>query len=164
MTQQEAENYETAISTKEVVSIIWNGMCISKISFGGTNSSELQLITQNNERYSIKKNADGLFAFSDRKFSNASFPSGAATRDVPPTIYFQKKGVKIVPSVSLVGAGSTNVLFRVEPDGTKSKAFDVLGNGEAVAPALILYSSTANSTKKFRITVDDSGTLKATEI
>ena len=29
---------------------------------------------------------------------------------------------------------------------------------------LIMNSSTANSTKKFRITVDDSGTLKATEV
>ena len=164
MTQQEAKNYRTAISTKEVVFIIWNGMCISKISFGGTNSSELQLITQNNEYYSIKKNADGLFAFSDMEFSTASFPSGAVTGDIPPTIYFQKKGIKIVPSMALAGAGSTDVLFQVEPDGSKSKAFEVLGNGEAVAPALILYSSTANSTKKFKITVDDSGTLKATEV
>ena len=60
-------------------------------------------------------------------------------------------------------------MFRVQPDGakhpdgTKSKAFEVLGNGEAVAPALILYSSTANSTKKFRITVDDSGVIFATD-
>lgn len=29
---------------------------------------------------------------------------------------------------------------------------------------LILYSSTANSTKKFKITVDDTGTISATEI
>ena len=164
MTQQEARNYGIAISTKEVVFIIWNGMCISNISFGGTTGSDLQLITQNNEYYSITKNADGLFAFSDRKFSVASFPNDWATGDVPPTIYFNKKGIKIVPSRSLAGAGSTDVLFRVEPDGTKSKAFKVLGNGEAVAPAFILYSSTANSTKKFKITVDDSGALTATEV
>ena len=29
---------------------------------------------------------------------------------------------------------------------------------------MMINSSTANSTKKFKITVDDSGTLKATEI
>ena len=160
MTQQEAENYRTAISTEEVVFIIWNGMCISKISFGGTNSIDLQLTTQNNGHYSIKKNADGLFAFSDREFSTASFPNDWATGDAPPTIHFNKKGIKITPG----GVGSTDVLFKVQSKGTKSKDFDVLGNGEAVAPALILYSSTANSTKKFKITVDDSGTLKATEI
>lgn len=37
-------------------------------------------------------------------------------------------------------------------------------DGEVSGFALILYSSTAGSTKQFRITVDDSGTLKATEI
>jgi hypothetical protein len=84
MTQQEAENYETAISTKEVVFIIWNGMCISEISFGGTPDLKLILTTQNGEVYFIEKNAEGLFAFSNRKFSTASFPSGAETGDDPP--------------------------------------------------------------------------------
>ncbi len=37
-------------------------------------------------------------------------------------------------------------------------------SGKTGGSAIILRSSTANSTKKFRITVDDSGTLKATEI
>lgn len=160
MTQQEAENYGTAVSTKEVVFIIWNGMCISEISFGGTPNLKLLLTTQNGEVYFIEKNADGLFAFSDRKFSTASFPSGAETGDDPPTIHFYKKSIQITPS----GVGSKDILFQVAANGAKSKAFDVLGNGEAVAPALILYSSTANSTKKFRITVDDNGTLTATEI
>lgn len=36
--------------------------------------------------------------------------------------------------------------------------------GETGGSAIILQSSTANSTKRFRITVDDSGTLKATEV
>ena len=160
MTQQEAGNYKTAISTKEVSFIIWNGMCISEISFGGTPDLNLLLTTQNGEVYFIEKNADGLFAFSDRKFSTASFPNGAETGDDPPTIHFYKKSIQITPS----GVGSTDILFQVRTNGAKSKAFDVLGNGEAVAPALILYSSTANSTKKFRITVDDSGTLKATKV
>ena len=165
MTQQEAENYETAISTNEVVFIIWNGMCISKISFGGTNSIDLRLITQNGETYFITKNGDGLFAFSDRKLSRAAFPNSVSMGDeVAQVTAF---GKKVAISSNLIFAdvvGSTDVLFQVEPDGTKSKAFEVLGNGEAVAPALILYSSTANSTKQFRITVDDSGTLKATEV
>lgn len=164
MTQQEAGNYRTAISTKEVVFIIWNEMCISDISFQGTNGSELKLTTQNGEAYLITKNSDGLFAFSDRKFSTASFPRGAVTGDVPSTINFHKKEISIYPSSTRDAVGSTDVLFKVQPDGIKSKAFEVLGNGEAVAPAIILYSSTAGSTKKFRITVDDSGTLTATEV
>lgn len=36
--------------------------------------------------------------------------------------------------------------------------------GSSYITGLLLKSSTANSTKKFKITVDDSGTLKATEI
>ena len=158
MTQQEAENYRTAISTKEVAFIIWNGMCISGI-YGATTGFDLQLTTQNGEVYSIKKNTNGLFAFSGRKFSEATFPNGAMTGDVyPPTINFYKEKIRISPDATHAGVGSTDVLFQVQPNGTKSKAFDVLGNGEAVAPAIILYSSTADSTKKFRITVDDSGT------
>ena len=164
MTQQEAENYRTAISTKEVAFIIWNGMCISGIDFGGTTGSDLRLTTQNGEVYLIKKNAGGLFAFSSRKLNEAKFPNSVAVGDTHAKIDVYNGKVIISKSSIPSVVGSTDVLFQVEPDGTKSKAFDVLGNGEAVAPALILYSSTANSTKQFRITVDDSGTLKATEI
>ena len=36
--------------------------------------------------------------------------------------------------------------------------------GEFIGEALVLYSSTDKSTKKFKITVDDSGTISATEV
>ena len=98
---------------------------------------------------------------SDSRFViNSTTREISTTSDDPPTIHFYKKSIQITPS----GVGSTDILFQVRTNGTKSKSFDVLGNGEAVAPAIILYSSTANSTKKFRITVDDSGTLKATKV
>ena len=38
---------------------------------------------------------------------------------------------------------------------------NVVRNGDK---AIYLYSSTADSTKQFKITVDDSGTISATEI
>ena len=38
---------------------------------------------------------------------------------------------------------------------------DYIANGDK---AIILTSSTDNSTKKFKITVDDAGTLSATEL
>ena len=38
---------------------------------------------------------------------------------------------------------------------------DYMANGDK---AIILTSSTANSTKKFKITVDDTGALSATEV
>ena len=164
MTQQEAGNYKNAISTKEVAFIIWNGMCISGISFGGTTGSDLQLTTQNGEVYFIQKNANGLFAFSGRKFNIANCPNSVALGDTHTGIDIRNNKVIISKSSISTAVGSTDVLFLVKPDGTKSKAFEVLGNGEAVTPALILYSSTADSAKKFRITVDDSGTLTATEV
>ena len=163
MTQQEAENYQYEISTNEVVFIIWNGFCISDIGFGGTTGYDLQLATQNGENYRITKNTDGLFALSDRKFSNAFFPNGGETGDNVASISASGKKIRILPGAIYSDVGSTDALFQVQSDGTKSKNFSVLGNGEAVAPALILYSSTADSTKKFRITVDDTGELSTTD-
>ena len=162
MTQQEAENYRTAILRREVVFIIWGDICIKYIQFNGIDN-DLLLITQNEEIYLITKNGDGLFAFSNRKLHRAAFPNSVAFGDNYAGIDVYNGKVIISKSSISTGVGSTDVLFQVRPNGTKSKAFDVLGNGEAVAPALILYSSTAGSTKKFRITVDDSGNLTATE-
>ena len=164
MTQQEAKNYRNKISTNEVVFIIWDGICISRINFGGTTGHDLQLTTQNGETYLITKNADGLFAFSDRKFSTALLPGGRGAGDSTSALYFNRQKIFIGQSTIHAGVGSTDTVFQVQPNGTKSKSFGVLGNGEAVAPALILYSSTADSTKKFRITVDDTGAISATEV
>lgn len=170
MTQQEAENYITAISTKEVVFIIWGSLYISRISVDTVTDSTgasvvyLTVYTPNGESYEIAQNSEGLFKLGDRKLSIAYFPVYNITGEKNPNIIIKNNQLNIAPFTSSDGVGTTDILFSVEPDGTKSKDFDVLGNGEAVAPALILYSSTANSTKKFKITVDDSGTLTATEV
>lgn len=164
MTQQEAGNYYNKLVENKVAFIIWGGLCIEQIAFGGTTGRDLQLTTQNGERYSITKNDDGLYAFSDRKFSNALFPRGMIQGDRAPSIYFYKEEIRIGPGTIHAGVGSTDTFLQVESNGTKSKSFKVLGNGEAVTQALILYSSTADSTKKFRITVDDTGTISATEV
>ena len=100
----------------------------------------------------------------DRMFSSAVIPSNTTMGDITPSFHIAHNILEICPDSVRVGVGSTDVLFQVQPNGTKSKDFNVLGNGEAVTPALILYSSTADSTKKFRVTVDDSGTISATEV
>ena len=164
MTEQEAEDYYNEILGNEVVFIIWDGMCISGINFVGTNGHDLQLTTQSGETYLITKNDDGLFALSDMKLYRALFPNSVAMGYNVISINVSEKKISIFPKIISSGVGSADALFRVESNGTESKAFEVLGNGEAVTPALILYSSTADSTKKFRITVDDSGTLTATEV
>ena len=161
MTQQEVENYKVAIGTKEVVFIIWDNICIKRILPDGNN---LRLETQNGETYLITKNGDGLFAFSDRKLYSAVFPNSISMGDKVVRVTVNGKKIIISSNSISSGVGSTDALFSVHSNGAKSKYFEVLGNGEAVAPALILYSSTPNSTKKFRITVDDSGTISANEV
>lgn len=157
MTEEDVQNYIKAYSERKVVFIIWFDMCI--VGLDNDDTDEIILTTQNGGLYSIVSNNQGLFFYRDREFISARFPT-----DKKFGVYVDKKVTKIFPSTFYSDVGTTNIVFEVRPDGMKSKSFEVLGNGEAVTPALILYSSTANSTKKFRITVDDSGALTATEI
>ena len=161
MTKQEVENYYNAFSAEQIAFVIWGNLHIKFIYLNG---STLDLTLENEEYYSIKENDDGLFNYNDRIFSTAYFPINYVNTDKTLQIICKKNNISISPYSYSNGVGSTDTLFTVKPNGTKSKNFDVLGNGEAVTPAIILYSSTANSTKKFRVTVDDSGTLKATEV
>ena len=52
-----------------------------------------------------------------------------------------------------------NGVFSGTGNSTKSNAFEVKNDGSIIVP-----SSTSGSTKKFKITVDDSGTISATEV
>ena len=166
MTEEEARNYQRAILRKDVVFIIWDLVCIENIEVTEESSEiTLYITTQNGEVFLIEKNDEGLFDLIDRRFIDLCLIRNNNTIRDPDVANIQVYSNKVVvlPKSFHSGTGTTNVMFEVKPDGTKSKAFDVLGNGEAVTPALILYSSTADSTKKFRITVDDSGTISATE-
>ena len=163
MTEQEAENYNSAMKRTEIVFIKWFDLNISCIEVVRAADTTLNLKTTNNEMYEITLNNDGLFNFDDKRFVYAGLPDNP---DSIPYISISKntKRVTIEQNSIISGEGTTDILFRVNSNGRESKDFDVLGNGEAVAPAIILYSSTANSTKKFRVTVDDSGNLTATEV
>ena len=60
MTEQEAENYAMAIFRGDLVFIIWDGICIESIYLdGGDNERTLPIVTQNGEKFSIKKNDEG---------------------------------------------------------------------------------------------------------
>ena len=169
MTEQEFQNYESAILSRKVVFIKWGHLCISGLGSGripdstGAYVDFISITIINGEQYRIVKNSEGVFDLADMKISIANFPYNRLTGDRSSGIAVGKK-VTISDGLISSGVGSTSALFEVEPNGMKSKAFEVRGNGEAVTPALILYSSTADSTKKFRITVDDSGTISATEV
>lgn len=163
MTKQEAVNYTSAFLGGEIAFVVW-GTTFHIKGIYYVSGSTLDLVLENNESYSITENDEGLFNYNDRILTSASFPANYASTNMVLKIYCKKDNISISPYRNSNGVGSTNALFTVKPDGTKSKNFDVLGNGEAVTPAIILYSTTANSTKKFRVTVDDSGNLTATEI
>ena len=170
MTKEEAENYIRVLSKGEAVFISWKSLCIYRISISTATDSTgapvvyLSLHIPNGEIYKIAQNSEGLFSLGDRKLSQVNFPAYKANGEKNPNIRIINNKVNIFPSEVWIGVGTTDTLFSVNTNGTKSKRFDVLGNGEAVAPAFILYSSTPNSTKKFRITVDDSGTISTTEV
>ena len=161
MTEQEAQNYMTAISTKEVGIVMWGGLYIRSFL---TEDGYMYITTINGEEYSIKKNNEGVFSLANKGFDSAVFPYNALSTESYFMFKIGQENVGVERSDPTSGVGTAVTMFYVKPTGTKSKAFEVLGNGEAVAPALILYSSTANSTKKFRITVDDNGTISATEV
>ncbi len=164
MTEEEANNYSRALSKGEDVFIIWDYICISEISISGASVVYLTLHIPNGEIYEIAQNSEGLFSLGDRKLLRVNFPAYKITGEKNPDIGIVNNKVNIFPPQVWVGVGTTDILFSVNANGTKSKDFNVLGNGEAVTPALILYSSTPDSTKKFRITVDDTGTISANEV
>ena len=163
MTKQEAVNYTSAFLGGEIALMIWGAMLHIKTIYY-VSGSTLSLVLENVESYEITENNEGVFNYNDRILTSASFPANCTSTNKALQIYCKKDNISISPHSYSSGVGSTNALFTVKPNGTKSKNFDVLGNGEAVTPAIILYSSTAGSTKKFRVTVDDSGTIKATEV
>lgn len=70
----------------------------------------------------------------------------------------------VSPYYNYVGIGTDAVIFEVKSDGREGKGFQVLGTGAICTPSVILHSTTPDSTKKFRIVVDDNGTLGAVEV
>ena len=70
-----------------------------------------------------------------------------------------RNGVCAVGMWSVINANTMFVVGNGTGDLARSNAFEVTTDGGIIVP-----SSTPNSTKKFKITVDDSGTLTATEV
>lgn len=70
-----------------------------------------------------------------------------------------RNGVGAVGMWSVIGANTMFVVGNGTGDITRSNAFEVTQDGGIIVP-----SSTSGSTKKFKITVNDSGTISATEV
>lgn len=84
-----------------------------------------------------------------------------------PYVGFKKdECVYVDPSNYYSSAPTTDTIFRVKNNcfSKESHSFEVRGDSSIVTDYIIMRSSTAGSTKKFKITVDDTGTLSATEV
>ena len=78
------------------------------------------------------------------------------------------------PFVYYGGSAPINNFYWITADTATSHTIKVMRQQETITPmsadfmpvvdGVIILSSTADSTKKFKITVDDSGTIKATEV
>lgn len=67
-----------------------------------------------------------------------------------------------------LAALSVNTLADTEPSGYYTSVYsgEQIDNavGDVISGNIVIPSSTSGSTKKFRITVDDAGTVTATEV
>lgn len=127
----------------------------------------------NGERYKIPVNSDGVYGLDDISYGHLSFgklsypdtESGAVTHSNASLNFQSLEPVTVEPWSRYSGASVETPLFKVEKNGkTSGQNFEVLGDGTVKAYSVILPSSTEGSSKKFKITVDDSGTISATEV
>ena len=114
------------------------------------------------ETYAMES-ASHAEGYSTRANGNCSHTEGYGTQADDPNMHVQGRSNKSTSGYAhVVGNGSS---FYERSD---AHTLDWDGNawyaGTVEGTALIIKSSTADSTKRFMITVDDSGTLKATEI
>ena len=155
---------ETAQSTANNALTIENGG-ISKGVIGGTTIKATSSPSTN--KYSASLNYQGLYFYIDsadvqytRIDSNGYSVFG----------YINTKHITLSPGID----SSVDAYILIESDDTKSVSIRANGEITVVNPdntlelvgatALIVKSSTPNSTKKFRITVDDTGTISTTEV
>ena len=127
----------------------------------------------------VKTNNSGLFQIylGDNSYFSGSNTGGEAY------YAFHQKNVTDTPIVLSIGTDggtaldisvtpSTSPTVKITPPRYMNKIADIeIGNNSSYQRPQItglggitMYSSTSGSTKKFKITVDDSGTLKATEV
>ena len=155
---------ETAQSTANNALTIENGG-ISKGVIGGTTIKATSSPSTN--KYSASLNYQGLYFYIDsadvqytRIDSNGYSVFG----------YINTKHITLSPGID----SSVDAYILIESDDTKSVSIRANGEITVVNPdntlelvgatALIVKSSTPNSTKKFKITVDDAGVISATEV
>lgn len=164
ITLDEAEEYQTL---NEDILLNWCGEWIDSVSITILSDNNTYMTVWNSIAHTqttIPMNGDGVFLkknYSDAEVYINNTPTGTGG-----TVSLElNKQRASISSSSIEPVSTSDVLFVVKKNGIKNgKDFEVLGDGSVNATYLTIPSSTANSTKKFKITVDDTGTISATEV
>lgn len=144
---------------------IFNSFSLQEGTIDGLMCQYINLYDAVGCRYYIVNENDEFNKLTSLRFSSVSYPKFGENLRADISVN-ENYGCPAVSANSVRSGNATeDIMFRVTNNGLKNKKeFRVQGNGTVESYSMILPSTTAGSTKQFRITVDDSGTISATEV
>lgn len=166
MTRDEASRYGKILSMSLFPMLVWQDFRIKSISTGTSHGVNVISITDyDGALYTITENSDGLYSVDDANNGYNYLYIKKGNKSKSRLLLEGGKPVSIEGVQQSIGNALDYTTFCVKKTGHQNgQDFEVLGNGTVKAYSVILPSSTEGSTKKFKITVDDSGTISATEV
>ena len=166
MTRGEASRYGEILSMSLFPMLVWQDFRIKSISTGTSHGvNAIYIADYDGALYTITENSDGLYSVDDANngYNYLYIKKGNSSKSR--LLLEGGKPVSIEGVQQSTGNALDYTTFCVKKTGSQNgQDFEVLGNGTVKAYSIILPSSTAGSTRKFKITVDDSGTISATEV
>lgn len=166
MTRDEASRYGRILSMSLFPMLVWQNFRIKSISIGTSNGvNEIYIEDYDGALYTITENSDGLYSVDDANNGHNYLDIGKGNPSKSRLLLEGGKPVSIEGIQQSTGNALDYTTFCVKKTGRQNgQDFEVLGNGTVKAYSVILPSSTKGSTKQFKLTVDDSGTISATEV
>lgn len=168
MTEEEASAYAGMIGGEygRYMFLAWgNNMFtyVGRETQGGR--AKLSLSDYLGRRYIVFRSDEGTYSFRDATCERFYLNVPGSESDTY-SLRMRNEGPVIVSPNKEHSDGPTNIpAFRVESNSAYNDFnFEVLGNGEIKTRAMTVLSSTRGSKKTFKITVDDAGTISATEV
>ena len=160
ITREELEKYEGI----KPIMLRWDGKWFDDVSSDGGTPPKM-ICTHAGESIIIPINDDNVYLMQNYKEVSLSIASVIRGGIRTAELILDKNMATVSPCLSSGGNSDTNTIFKVKKNGSKSGMdFEVLGDGSIKTNYVIINSSTPNSTKKFKITVDDTGAISATEV
>lgn len=168
ITKNQILAYQDDILGGKIAAVSWGGEFFYNLSPGNINNT--YVLTANSLdgltlRFEGSLNDSGEITYDLTSTTFYDWTSGNGRVDAPTFLvdsYTQRAIVR--PYSNYVGIGTDTVIFEVKSNGSKGKGFQALGTGAICTPLVILHSITSDSTKKFKVTVDDSGVIMTTDV